>query len=93
MRKTRLKPMSTKRRRENRERRKNLHAAYGERPYCQARIAGVCTGWATDGHELLLRSSGGSITDPANVMPVCRPCHRVITEMAADEAREKGFRL
>ncbi len=30
---------------------------------------------ATDVHEKLRRSAGGSITDDANVLALCRPCH------------------
>jgi hypothetical protein len=32
-----------------------------------------------DVHEVLARSQGGSITDPANCLGVCRPCHDFIT--------------
>jgi len=28
-----------------------------------------------DGHELLARAQGGSITDPANIRLLCRPCN------------------
>ncbi len=30
---------------------------------------------AVDAHELLMRSQGGSITDAANIVPLCRACH------------------
>lgn len=49
----------------------------------------ACRVRAADGHEVLTRGRGGSITDPANVMPVCRPCHRLITgEPALADALE-----
>lgn len=82
MKRTPLRRISAKRARENRERRRVLHATYGDHPRCvlcaplQARgIDTGCDGWATDGDEVLRRSAGGSITDPANVRPVGRRCH------------------
>lgn len=35
----------------------------------------VCQGVAVDVHEPLTRARGGSIVDPANMVPVCRVCH------------------
>lgn len=35
----------------------------------------ACEGEAVDGHEVLPRSAGGSATDPANILLVCRACH------------------
>lgn len=97
MRRTRIKPMSDKRRAENRERRKVLHAAYGTHPPCalceplQAHgITTGCNGWADDADEILRRSAGGSITDVSNVRPVGRECHRWITTHPR-EAREWGL--
>lgn len=49
-----------------------------------------CTGRATDGHEIKSRARGGSILDDANVMPVCRYCHMMITTHPL-EAHERGF--
>lgn len=48
---------------------------YDEDPWCRARIDGVCTGLAQDGHEPLLRSRGGDPTDPDQIVLVCRACH------------------
>jgi len=97
MKRTRIKPISDKRRRENRERRANLHAAYGSNPRCQLceplRAHGIetgCNGWADDGDEILRRSAGGSITDPANVRPVGRACHNWATTHP-EEMREWGL--
>lgn len=42
---------------------------------CRAKIKGVCTGDYEDVHELVMRSAGGSITDPDNCIAVCRRCH------------------
>ncbi len=52
-----------------------LRAMVEEDPWCRARITGVCTGLAEDGHEPLLRSRGGDPTDPANIQLLCRGCH------------------
>ena len=37
--------------------------------------AGRCTLIATELHERIKRSRGGSTTDPENVIPTCRSCH------------------
>lgn len=84
-----LRPMSKKRAKENRERRQILHDRYGQNPRCVgceplARLGVTsattgCTGWASDGHEIVRRSRGGSITDPDNVLPLGRGCHDYVT--------------
>lgn len=59
-----------------------------ERATCQA-----CDGQpATDVHEKLRRSAGGSITDDANVLALCRPCHEWVHANPAD-AIAKGLLL
>ena len=80
-----LRPVSKKRARENRERRANLHARYGDSPECYAcaplaaigidRDVTGCRGWAEDGHEPALRGRGADITDPDQVVPISRACH------------------
>lgn len=47
-----------------------------ERPSCEVAITGRCTYDATEVHERLRRSAGGSITDDANVMALCHWCHQ-----------------
>ncbi len=42
---------------------------------CEAQVSPGCTYVATDGHERLTRAAGGSITDPDNVVHLCRSCH------------------
>ncbi len=42
---------------------------------CEAQVAPGCTYVATDGHERLTRAAGGSITDPDNILDLCRACH------------------
>lgn len=70
-----LRARSAKRTVEQRARRVSVAALLAERgPWCQARLP-VCAGLACDAHEVLTRARGGSITDPANILLVCRPCH------------------
>ena len=57
---------------------------------CEARIHGVCTGAAEHTHEKVMRSAGGSITDPDNCLAVCSACHRFIHENREFAAKE-GF--
>jgi hypothetical protein len=71
-----LKAVSAKRAAENRERRAMVGRLYPERPHC-ARPS--CPRMADDLHEPLTRARGGSITDEANQVPLCRPCHDEIT--------------
>ena len=39
-----------------------------------------CGKRADDAHEVVSRARGGSLTDPANIVPLCRPCHSFITD-------------
>lgn len=45
---------------------------------------------AQDVHEILPRSAGGSMTDPANLADLCRPCHEWVT-LHPDLAEVEGF--
>jgi hypothetical protein len=91
VRRTRIRNQSTKRRRQQTERRTMLATLVAERgPWCQAQLHNVCTGQAVDGHEVLPRSAGGSIVDPENVLLLCRRCHDVITQNPA-WSREAGW--
>lgn len=57
-----------------------------ERPWCEAcpvfaehdGLVSYKRNQSQDIHELKRRSQGGSILDEANLMAVCRPCHRRI---------------
>lgn len=71
-----MRAVSPKRAKQNRLRRKNIEAAYGTNPQC---FYPDCNRPADDAHELLSRARGGSITDPANVVPLCREHHDLIT--------------
>lgn len=59
-------------------------------PWCHARCVRECNDLPTDAHEILTRARGGSITDPANILLVCRPCHVWITDHPV-EAQAKGL--
>ncbi len=79
-----LRAVSVKRQTVNRERRKVIETLLAERgPVCEARLDG-CDGWAVDCHELLRRSQGGSLTDPANLLLLCRTHHDWITTHPAE---------
>lgn len=86
MKRTRIKPRSDKRASEDQERKRVALETFGESPNCGACLmlveVGVfpaqtgCNGRATEVHEPLTRARGGSITDPANMVPLSRECHR-----------------
>ena len=73
---TPLAKVSQKRRAENRKRRAIVLATFGTSPACAVPGCGRC---ADDVHEPLTRGRGGSITDPANMVSLCRACHDEIT--------------
>ena len=91
MKRTQIRPVSARRRRANVERRRVVAELMLTRgPLCQAQIAAVCINIAVDAHEVLTRARGGSITDPANILLVCRTCHRWIGDNP-DAATERGL--
>lgn len=85
---TPLKAISTKRRRANRVRRDVAYATFGDAPDCA--VPG-CPRPANDIHEPLTRARGGSITDPANMAPLCRPHHTEITDTEPAWAYDLGL--
>lgn len=81
-RRTRLRPMSEKRRAMLDERRAFVASVLQERPRCEAgEPIGTCDGKhrcardSVDVHEVKTRARGGSILDADNVIAVCRRCH------------------
>lgn len=78
-----LRRTSKKRDAANRERRKVVEALARDVDHCQAgeriiRFADPhhrCDLVLHDPHERLPRGRGGSITDPTNILLVCRSCH------------------
>jgi hypothetical protein len=89
----RIRPVSDRRRAENRER-----AAMADRLWPDRREGTVmcgcgrpeCNRRAGDLHEPLSRARGGSITDEANARPLSRHCHDEIT-LGPDWAYEAGL--
>ena len=82
IRKTRLSPMSPKRREVSHRRREFVADVLSHRTRCEAgaliRSAESdhrCFGYSTDVHEVLTRARGGDILDPDNVRAICRRCH------------------
>lgn len=47
---------------------------------------------ATDVHELKSRARGGSITDKANLVCLCRPCHDWVTQHPSEAAQQGWLR-
>jgi len=87
----RVNPVSAKRREENAERRKVVERMVQQRgPICQAQVPDICFNLAVDAHEVLPRGRGGSITDPKNILLVCRRCHEWIGANPR-EATERGL--
>ena len=56
---------------------------------CEVKVPGVCTGRAQHKHHMILRSQGGT-NHPANLLPVCLPCHDYIHKHP-EEAKEHGW--
>jgi len=84
-----INPVSKKRQALNVVRRSFVKKILAERMVCEARIRG-CTLTPTDCHEIKTRARGGSITDPENVLALCRSCHHFITVEPAF-SQENGF--
>lgn len=71
-----LHPVSRRRAGQNRARTETLRPLREAQTWCSR--CGV-TGVGLDAHELLSRARGGSITDPANIVLLCRRCHDDVT--------------
>lgn len=84
----RLRQVSTKRARENRQRAAVIDQLWPGR-IVQCWRAG-CPRLADDVHEIRTRARGGSISDAANLAPLCRICHDEATN-EAPWAYEQGL--
>jgi hypothetical protein len=71
-----IRPVSKKQAAKNRRRRAVIAVLYPDRPLCSVPW---CPRFADDIHEPLTRGRGGAIDDAANMAPLCRSCHDVIT--------------
>lgn len=75
MRRTRLKPMSAKKRQSATQYRKVRRWVQDRsNGLCEAQTAGVCTGRGEHAHHILRRSQGGP-DEPGNLLWLCAPCH------------------
>lgn len=89
-RKTPMRRMSAKRRRQIPLRRACIEAVR-ERSGGRCEVGAICcTGGHDHTHEIKPRSAGGSITDPANCLAVCFPCHEAI-HSRPNVARKAGW--
>lgn len=99
-RKTQLRQVSEKRRIENADRERTRRiVAKRSGGLCEGRAliatvdpvaASACKKRAVDLHEKRKRSRGGSITDPANILHLCRSCHE-FTEREPAAATRAGM--
>ena len=85
-----LAPVSKKRAKTNRQRAKFVKEELDKRRWCEAHIPNVCTRYATEIHEPILRSAGGSILDVTNSVAICLMCHRWVHDNVA-EAKKIGL--
>lgn len=81
-RKTRLAPVSKRRRQVQRQRVEMVKTELAKRELCEAGTMiyhgghhNRCEGLSVELHEPLTRARGGSILEPANTVAVCRCCH------------------
>ena len=87
-RKTRLRAVSSKRAKEQKKRVAYLRSIEADMAVCERCYHAK----ATDCHEVLRRSQGGSITDPTNLRLLCRPCHDFLTR-SPRQAIAEGWQI
>ena len=87
-RRTRIRPQSAKRRREQKTRRQ-LASPY-EHERCWLGLDG-CTGWAEHWHELVGSGVGGSRSDPRNLCAACSVCNSGLEDR--DDRYERGLKV
>lgn len=85
---TQIKPRSTKRAKQEREYAKLAKELLANKLYCEAKLQG-CMIVASECHHIEGRQ-GKLLTDPKNLMAICRHCHAWVTEHSK-EAIEIGF--
>ena len=73
LRRTRLRPVSRKRARVQRQRMGLIRGMFAEPAPC---VVPGCGQVATDPHEPLTRARGGPITDESNIVGLCRAHHK-----------------
>ena len=93
MKRTPIRRLSDKRRKENAERKRAMLEKFGPKDKwrCQgAMFMDVRCYGAVHGHEILKRSRGGSITDMDNVVLLC-DFHNGLVEDYPEQAHEAGL--
>lgn len=98
MKRSSIRPVSSKRHAENRERRKVMAEMFGPRESWKCSVSGTmlvvglmgpCYG-PVNGHEILTRGRGGSITDPSNIILLCDR-HNEWASSHPDDAHRLGL--
>lgn len=96
-RKSRLRPVSRKRARVQRERRAFVSEVLAEGPLCEIRWDANCRGRADGVHEVVKRSHGGALVPGAKAeaqgqrfVAACHYCNGAVEDHPA-EARERGW--
>lgn len=85
MRRSRIKPVSAKKRAQGKDRRRCIEAVRERsKGFCEAGCSPACSKYGEHVHERLRRAQGGSITDADNCLHVCSACHRYIHERPAE---------
>lgn len=92
MKRSKINPVSKKRQRQNAERKAAMLEVFGPRERWKCALRGrylACFG-DVNGHELLKRSRGGSITDMNNVVLLCS-AHNTWVEDYPEVANQIGY--
>jgi hypothetical protein len=90
MKRTRVNPVSRKRQAKNAERKRLMLERFGPQEEWRCLLADPQCFGAVNGHELLKRSRGGSITDMDNVVLLCN-YHNTWVEDYPEEANKMGL--
>lgn len=85
-----IRPVSRRRERVQRDRRKLVTAELSRRPWCEIRWDDNCRGRSVTLHEPDTRARGGDILDVANTKSTCGWCHDQVHANPA-EATARGF--
>ncbi|MEU8271582.1 hypothetical protein AB0B89_31030 [Sphaerisporangium sp. NPDC049002] len=83
-RRTRIKQVSAKRQRENRERARLVERLLKKYPLCER----CRRAWSRDVHEPRKRSHGADILDPAECVCLCRACHDHVHDNPAESVAD-----
>jgi 5-methylcytosine-specific restriction endonuclease McrA len=90
MRRTRLKPVSKKRAKQNVEYLRLRDRFLYQNPFCMAKVPGTCGHWSVELHHMVGRV-GEMLLNEEHIMAICSSCHRWIHDNPK-EAKEKGWK-